>query len=215
MRIALSPDQDEFRSQVEDYFSKVMTPDLRAEMKGTEGGGPLYWESLRRMAQDGWLAAAWAEEYGGRGLTPIENYIFADTAQAAGFPFPFLTMNTVGPTLRDYGSDEVKQHFIPQILRGEINFAIGYSEPGAGTDLASLTTRATRDGDEWVINGQKIWTSLANYCQYIWLAARTDPESKKHRGLSIFVVPTDHPGFSQPQFYRSYSEQGAGGGVLC
>ncbi|MEE2702495.1 MAG: acyl-CoA dehydrogenase family protein [Myxococcota bacterium] len=196
MRIDLSPDQQKFSSQVREYFGKIMTPEFRSEMKGSEGGGPLYWEALRRMGEDGWLAAAWPKEYGGRGLTAIENYIFADEAQAAGFPFPFLTMNTVGPTLRDFGSEEVRKEFLPRVLRGEINFAIGYSEPGAGTDLASLTTRAVRDGDEWVINGQKIWTSLANYCQYVWLAARTDPESRKHRGISIFMVPTDDPGFS-------------------
>jgi len=117
--------------------------------------------------------------------------------QAAGFPLPFLTLNTVGPTLREYGTPEQSQAFCPRILAGEIFFAIGYSEPGAGTDLASLRTSAARDGDEWVINGQKMWTSLAEYADYVWLAARTDPKAPKHRGLSIFLVPTTATGFSR------------------
>jgi alkylation response protein AidB-like acyl-CoA dehydrogenase len=117
--------------------------------------------------------------------------------QAAGFPLPFLTLSTVGPTLREYGTEEQRKYFCPRILAGEIFFAIGYSEPGAGTDLASLKTSAVRDGDDWIINGQKMWTSLAGYSDYIWLAARTDPKAKKHRGLSIFLVPTASEGYSR------------------
>ena len=117
--------------------------------------------------------------------------------QAIGFPLPFLTLNTVGPTLREYGTEEQKRYFCPRVLAGEIFFAIGYSEPAAGTDLASLKTSAVRDGDDWVINGQKMWTSLAGYADYIWLAVRTNPEAKKHRGLSIFLVPTTSKGYSR------------------
>ncbi len=125
----------------------------------------------------------------------MEQFIFADEIQAIGFPLPFLTLSTVGPTLREYGTEEQKQYFCPQILAGEIFFAIGYSEPAAGTDLASLQTSAVRIGDEWVINGQKMWTSLADYADYVWLAARTDPHTKKHKGISMFLVPTTAPGF--------------------
>src|SRR6202011_5124302 len=107
-----------------------------------------------------------------------------------------LTISTVGPTIMNYGTDEQKQRFLPGILRGEIHFSIGYSEPGAGTDLASLTTRAVRDGDEYVVNGQKMWTSLIQYADYVWLACRTDPAAPRHRGLSIIIVPTSAPGFS-------------------
>jgi alkylation response protein AidB-like acyl-CoA dehydrogenase len=196
MRIDLTPEQRAFRDQCRAYFARFMTPEFEKEMRGSEGGGPLYWKALRQMGADGMLGVGWPKEYGGQGRTPIEQFLFADEAQRAGFPFPFLTIGTVGPTLAHFGSEELRREFLPRILAGEINFAIGYSEPNAGTDLASLTTRAWREGDEWVISGQKIWTSLANFAQYVWLAARTDPEAPKHRGISIFIVPTDAPGFS-------------------
>ncbi len=126
----------------------------------------------------------------------LEQLVFMDEASLVGAPVPFLTINTVGPTLMHYGTEEQKQRFLPKILAGEMHFSIGYSEPAAGTDLASLTTRAVRDGDEYVINGQKMWTSLIQYADYVWLAARTDPDAPKHKGLSMFLVPTDAPGFS-------------------
>jgi acyl-CoA dehydrogenase len=118
-----------------------------------------------------------------------------------------LSINTVGPTIMQFGTDEQRQRFLPGILAGELNFAIGYTEPGAGTDLASLQTRAVRDGDEYVVNGQKIYTSLGAHADYVWLAARTDPEAKKHKGISIFLVPTDTPGFSfQPMDIMSIGD---------
>lgn len=107
-----------------------------------------------------------------------------------------LTINTVAPTLMRYGSQEQKDFFLPKVLRGEIHFCIGYTEPEAGTDLAALRCRAERDGDEWVINGQKIFTSLAKDADYVWLACRTNPDAPKHRGISIIIVPTSTPGFS-------------------
>ena len=126
----------------------------------------------------------------------IDQLIFMDEASLVGAPVPFLTINTVGPTLMQYGTDAQRQEFLPKILKGQMHFSIGYSEPGAGTDLASLSTRAVRDGDEYVVNGQKMWTSLIQYADYVWLAARTDPEAKKHKGLSMFLMKTDSPGFS-------------------
>jgi alkylation response protein AidB-like acyl-CoA dehydrogenase len=107
-----------------------------------------------------------------------------------------LTLNTVGPTIMNYGTDWQKEFFLPQILAGDIHFCIGYSEPGAGTDLAALQTRAVRDGDEYVINGQKMWTSLAGGADYCWLAVRTDPDAKKHKGISVIIVPMDTPGIT-------------------
>jgi hypothetical protein len=139
---------------------------------------------------------SWPQEYGGRGASMIEQLIFADEAAAAGAPVPFLTINTVGPTIMRFGTEEQKSFFLPRIASGELHFSIGYSEPGAGTDLASLRTRAVRDGDEWVINGQKMWTSLIQHADYVWLACRTDPDAPKHKGLSIIVVPTSAAGFS-------------------
>jgi len=114
----------------------------------------------------------------------------------AGAPVPMLTINTVGPTIMAFGSDDQKSTFLPQILAGDIHFCIGYSEPSAGTDLASLKTRAVRDGDEYIVNGQKMWTSLSGDADYCWLAVRTDPEAKKHKGISILIVPMDSPGIS-------------------
>jgi alkylation response protein AidB-like acyl-CoA dehydrogenase len=148
------------------------------------------------MGADGWLGIGWPKEYGGQARSPIEQLVFFDEASRAGAPVPLLTINTVGPTLMRYGDDGQKHEFLPQILRGEVQFAIGYSEPGAGTDLAALTTRAVRDGDEYVINGQKIFTSLANQAEYVWLAVRTDPDAPKHKGISILIVPTSAEGFS-------------------
>jgi 3-oxocholest-4-en-26-oyl-CoA dehydrogenase alpha subunit len=116
--------------------------------------------------------------------------------QRAGFPIPFLTLCTVGPTLMKFGSEEQKATLLPRILKGELHFAIGYSEPGAGTDLASLKTRAVRDGDVYVVNGQKVFTSLAEYADYIWLAVRTDPEAPKHKGVSILMCDRRAPGVS-------------------
>lgn len=196
MRIAITPEQETLRDELRAYFAELMTPELVREIEeGGEGGGPLYRQALKRMGADGWLGIGWPREYGGQGRSPIEQYIFSNEVQRVGFPLPFLTLGTVGPTIMRYGTEAQKQAFLPRILRGEIHFAIGYSEPDAGTDLASLKTRAVRDRDEWVINGQKVFTSLADYADYIWLAARTDPDAPKHAGISIFLVPTDSPGY--------------------
>jgi alkylation response protein AidB-like acyl-CoA dehydrogenase len=152
-------------------------------------------EAIRRLGKDGWLGFGWPKEYGGQGRSAMEQYIVFDEIQRAGVPFPFVTINTVGPTIMRFGTEEQKATYLPGILAGEINVAIGYTEPGAGTDLASLRTSARLDGDEWVINGQKVFTSGANQADFIWLACRTDPEQPKHAGLSIIMVPTSSPGF--------------------
>jgi len=148
------------------------------------------------MGKDGWLGIGWPKEYGGQGRPATDQFIFFNEVQRARAPFPFVTLNTVGPMLMRYGTEEQKDYFLSGILQGEINCAIGYTEPGSGTDLASLRTKAVRDGDEWVIDGNKIFTSGADQADYIWLAARTDPDAPKHKGISIFLVPTSAPGFS-------------------
>jgi len=201
MFVDLTPDQKAVRDEIRAYFEKLMTDELREEIKGTEGGGPLFRKTLRKLGEDGWLGIGWPEEYGGRNLSAIEQYLFAEEVQRVGFPLPFLTLGTVGPTLMQFGTDAQRKRFLPPILRGESLFAIGYSEPEAGTDLASLKTRAVRDGDEWVINGQKVFTSLADHSDYVWLAARTDPEAPKHKGISMFVVPLDAPGVKVTPIY--------------
>jgi len=195
MHIDFTPEQRKFRDELREYFGRMMTDELIAEISGSEGGGPLYRKALKQMGSDGLLGIGWPVEYGGGARSKVDQFIFSDEVQRAGYPLPFLTLNTVGPTIMRYGDEDQRKEFLPKILKGEIHFCIGYSEPGAGTDLAGLKTRAERDGDEWVINGQKMWTSLADFADYVWLAARTDPEARKHAGISMFIVPTSAKGF--------------------
>ena len=198
MELDLTSEQRKFRDDLRGYLAEMMTDELVHELTTElEGGGPEFRKAMKQMGRDGLLGISWPKEYGGQERSAMEQFIFADEVQGVGFPLPFLTLNTVGPTLRQYGTEEQVHYYCPKILAGEIFFAIGYSEPGAGTDLASLQTTAVRDGDEWVINGQKMWTSLAGYADYIWLAARTDPKASKHRGLSILLVPTTSKGYSR------------------
>ncbi|MGW1679295.1 acyl-CoA dehydrogenase family protein [Saccharopolyspora sp. NPDC002376] len=198
MRIAYTPEQEQLREELRDYFGKLMTPEIRAELAahGDYGDGEAYRQVVRQMGADGWLALGWPTEYGGQNRSTLDQLIFTDEAAIAGAPVPFLTLNSIAPTIMRYGTPEQKAHYLPKIAGGETHFAIGYSEPEAGTDLASLRTTADRDGGDYVVNGQKMWTSLIQYADYVWLACRTDREAKKHRGLSILIVPTDSPGFS-------------------
>jgi 3-oxocholest-4-en-26-oyl-CoA dehydrogenase alpha subunit len=196
--IAYTPEQERLRGELREYFAGLMTPERRAALAsgGDYGDGGTYREVVRQMGTDGWLTLSWPTQYGGRGASMLEQLIFTDEAAAAGAPVPFLTINTVGPTIMRFGTEAQKEFFLPRIASGDLHFAIGYSEPGAGTDLASLRTRAVRDGNEWVINGQKMWTSLIQYADYVWLACRTDPDAPKHKGLSMIIVPTTAEGFS-------------------
>ena len=196
MFIDYTPAEKKLKAELRAYFQELVTPELLDEISGSEGGGPLYTKALRRMGADGWLGIGWPVEVGGRARPAIEQYVFFDEVQRAGFPIPFLTLCTVGPTLMKYGTDEQKARMLPAILRGELHFAIGYSEPEAGTDLASLRTRAVREGDTYVVNGQKVFTSLAEYADYVWLAVRTDPDAPRHKGISILMVDTRLPGVS-------------------
>src|SRR5689334_9793620 len=199
MHIGYTPEQERLRRELKSYFAALMTPDRRAALTsgaGDYGDAEVYKDTVRRMGLDGWLTIGWPEEYGGRNRPMIDQLIFVDEAAVAGAPVPFLTLNSIGPTIMAYGTPEQKAHYLPKIASGEIHFSIGYSEPEAGTDLAALRTRAARDGDGYVINGQKMWTSLIAYADYVWLACRTDTEAPRHKGLSILIVPTAAPGFS-------------------
>jgi 3-oxocholest-4-en-26-oyl-CoA dehydrogenase alpha subunit len=198
MHIAYTPEQEALRRELRAYFADLMTPERRDALAsgGDYGDGDVYKEVVRQMGADGWLALGWPAEYGGQARPMLDQLIFTDEAAVAGAPVPFLTINTVGPTIMKFGTENQKRFYLPRIAAGELHFSIGYSEPEAGTDLASLRTRAVRDGDEWVINGQKMWTSLIQYADYVWLACRTDPDAPKHKGLSMIIVPTDTPGFS-------------------
>jgi alkylation response protein AidB-like acyl-CoA dehydrogenase len=195
MYIDLTPDQKALRATLRAYFDRLMTPERRATLRGMEGGAT-YREAVRQIGKDGWLGVGWPTEFGGGGLTMVEQLIFLEEQRRSGAPFPFVTVSTVGPALMALGTEEQKADFLPRILAGECHFSIGYSEPSAGTDLASLTTAAVRDGDDWIINGTKMFTSGANDTDYIWLATRTDPDAPKHKGITIFIVPADSKGFS-------------------
>ena len=191
MHLAPTERQRRLRAELRTYFAALM-PDGPPRADDPQGQRAL----LRRIGGDGWLGLGWPVEYGGQGRGADEQFVFFDEAYRAGAPVSMVTLNTVGPTLMKYGSEEQKAALLPGILRGDIVFAIGYSEPSAGTDLASLRTRAVRDERGWQIDGQKIFTSNAHNADWIWLACRTDPEAPKHRGISIVLVPTDAPGFS-------------------
>ncbi|NKY31889.1 acyl-CoA dehydrogenase [Nocardia speluncae] len=196
MDLRESPEHQELRRELRAYFAELLPADER-RAAGEQGvGGDRFREIVKMLGADGWLGIGWPVEFGGQGRSIEEQFVFFDEVQRAGLPFPFVTVNTVGPTLQKYGTDEQKAKYLPGILAGDIVFAIGYTEPGAGTDLASLHTRAVRDGDDWVVDGNKIFTSGANTADYIWLACRTDPEAPKHQGISILIVPTGDPGFS-------------------
>jgi len=191
----LTDDQRALRAKLQSYFATLISPAER-EIMLTERHGPVYREVVSRMGRDGWLGVGWPAEYGGRGLGQIEQQIFVTEAALADVPLPAVTLQTVGPTLMAHGSQEQKDFFLPRILAGELHFAIGYTEPGAGTDLASLRTSAVLDGDHYVVTGQKIFTTGGHDADYIWLACRTDPDAPRHKGLSILIVDTADPGYS-------------------
>ena len=195
MLIDLTAEQKRLRDELREYFAACLTPEERAKI-AEDPFGEAYMAHCRRLGRDGKLGIGWPKEYGGGGYGPLEQQIFANEIARAEVPYPIITVQTVGPTLMQYGTPEQKEFFLPRILAGECHFAIGYTEPEAGTDLASLRTTAVKDGDHYVVNGQKIFTSGAHYADYIWLAARTDPEAKRHRGISMLIVDTADPGFS-------------------
>jgi 3-oxo-4-pregnene-20-carboxyl-CoA dehydrogenase beta subunit len=193
--IDLTPEQAALRDELRAYFAALMSEEDRAAMR-TDRHGNAYRNVVRKMGRDRWLGVGWPVEYGGRGFGQVEQQIFANEAMRADIPLPSVTLQTVGPTLFEHGTKEQKDFFLPEILAGEVHFAIGYTEPEAGTDLASLRTRAVLDGDTYVVNGQKIFTTGAHEADYIWLACRTDPVAPRHKGISILIVDTRDPGFS-------------------
>ena len=199
MFIDLTPEQHALRLKCRDYFQTLMTPDLKARMRGAEGGDE-FRDTIRKMGRDGWLAIGWPKEYGGQGLSATEQLIFFEEANIAGAPLPFVTISTVGPALMEYGTEAQKKEFLPGMATGDTIFAIGYSEPGAGSDLAVLKTQAELKGDlesgHFVVNGQKLWTSGIEAADYVWLAARTSQELARHKGISIMVLDTKAKGFS-------------------
>ncbi len=195
MYIELTPEQRQLQAEFRQYFQNLISAEEAAEME-VDRHGKAYRAIIRRMGSDGKLGVGWPKEFGGLGLGQIEQQIFVNEAARAEVPLPAVTLQTVGPTLQTYGTELQKKKFLPAILAGEVHFAIGYSEPEAGTDLAALRTSAVRHGDEYIVNGQKIWTTGGHDADYVWLACRTDPEAAKHKGISILIVDTKDPGYS-------------------
>ncbi len=196
MEIGYTPEQLAMQQELRAYYEKLLDPATVAELTASHAIGAAPRRIWKQMCADGWAGIGWPKEYGGQGRSAIEQFIFFDESMRAGAPVPMLTLNSVGPTIMAFGTDEQKADYLPRILSGDIHFCIGYSEPGAGTDLASLKTRAVRDGDSYVINGQKMWTSLSSDADYCWLACRTDPDAAKHKGISMIIVPMDTPGIT-------------------
>ena len=195
MFVDYTDNQKELRKEFRAYFSNLIKPEHREELRSAESGD-LYKTLIRQQGLDGMLAVGWPEQYGGRGLTESEQLIRYEEALLAGAPTPFVTLNTVGPSIISKGTDEQKKRFLPGIASGELHFSIGYTEPGAGTDLAALTTSAVKQGGHYLVNGNKVYTSGAEGADYVWLAARTNPDVPKHKGISILVMDTKDPGFS-------------------
>jgi len=190
-----SPEVKKLRQEARAYFAKLMTAEVKEGCHARESG-QVYRDTIRQMGRDGWLTVGWPTEFGGKGMGPVAQLASVEEAYIASAPFPFVTIGTVGPAIMEHGSEEHKNFYLPKIANGEIHFAIGYTEPGAGTDLAALTTSAEVDGDDFVINGTKVFTSGADNADYIWLAVRTDKEVAKHKGISMVIVPTNAKGFS-------------------
>ncbi|MGI5159242.1 acyl-CoA dehydrogenase family protein [Microbispora sp. CA-102843] len=195
MYIDLTAEERELQREADAYFATVMTDREREQLREDEFG-PAYKAVSRRLGRDGWLGLGWPTEYGGRALGPMADQIVVSTAFRYEVPYPLVTVYSVGPALQTFGTPEQQKEYLPRILAGDLQVSIGYSEPGAGTDLASLTTAARRDGDAYVVNGQKMFTSGVHTADYIWLACRTDPGQSRTRGLSILMVDTRLPGVS-------------------
>ncbi len=203
MRYEFTPEQLAWREEVRAFLRENLDPKLIEELRelGNEGQGPYARQFLLKLRDRGWWGLAWPKEYGGQERSAIEQWIFVDELEGAGAPMLPLTVTSVAPTIMRVGTEEQKREWLPRISRGEVEFALGYSEPDAGTDLASLRTRAVLEGDHWVINGQKMWNTMAHTATHNWLAVRTEPDAPKHKGISIMIVPMDAPGVSVQPIY--------------
>lgn len=201
MYLDLSEESKALRRKLRDYFAELINDEDRRALVTQTEGGPTFDRIYAQMGADGWLGLGWPVEYGGSGEDPEALYVFYDEVIRANAPLSLVTLNTVAPALMEHGTQEQKDFFLPKILAGELIFAIGYTEPEAGTDLASLRTRARVDGDSLVIDGNKIFTSAGVFADWIWLAVRTDPDAPRHKGISVVLVPTTDPGFSVTEIH--------------
>ena len=196
MDFGYASSQQALRQEVRDFIAENMTLDVVEEVhgRGEDGRGPLMNDLFKKIGERGWLGISWPKEYGGQGGDRLTQYLVEEEFARVG-----LSVGGGGsgaPAIMAAGTQEQKDYYIPRIIKGEISFAQGFTEPSGGADLASLQCRAVEDGDEFVINGQKIYTSSAHVSTHLYLMARTDPEAPKHRGISIFLLPMDTPGIT-------------------
>ena len=201
MRYSYEPDVEAFRQEVRQFIKDNLPPEEERLKRGYEGGFKTNQEEYdytmgfqKKLAERDWLAMAWPKEYGGGGASHMRQLVYNEEMAYNGAPSGNMGIAWVGPSLMLYGTEEQKAKFIPHITNADDWWCTLYSEPGAGSDLAALQTRAVRDGDEFVINGQKIWTSGGHLADWGWLAARTDPDAPKHKGITMFMVDMKSPG---------------------
>ena len=200
MLIALTDDHLAFLAELRAYLDglpRALVEEARAEyLEDPMAIRPCGRAFVKRLGADGWLGVGWPVEYGGQGRSATEQWLFQEELYLRKLPAGLLTLSSIGPTLIRAGSDEQRAEFLPRILAGELDVAIGYTEPDAGTDLASLRTRAIPDPDGYVIDGQKVYTTGAHVATHLWLAARTGEPGSRHRGISLFLIPIDTPGIT-------------------
>ena len=199
MDFELTPEEQAFQAEVEAFLREHRSPEVmdpNPEQLSQTVDTPAKRAFIRKLAERGWLGMSWPAEYGGRELPGIYDFILCEALARFGAPQPGKGVGIVGKTIIRHGSPEMKRRFLPRIIRGEIEFAIGYSEPGAGSDAANMQLRATKVPGGWRLDGQKIWTTSAHFADWYWLGARTDPEAPKHRGITLFLIPMDSPGLT-------------------
>ena len=203
MHYDFTPEQLAWRDEVRAFVAEHLTPPLLDELReaGNEGKGPLAQEFILKLRDRGFWGIAWPKEYGGLGRSAIDQWIFIDEMETAGAPMLPLTVTSVAPTIMRVGSEQQKREWLPRITRAEVDFAVAYSESEAGTDMASLRTRAELHGDEWIVNGQKMWNTMAHMATHNWVAVRTEPEAPKHKGISMMIVPMDAAGVTVQPIY--------------
>jgi len=193
-------EEEEFKKRLTAFLDRELTEEIARQNWEDKGVGPEAREFSRKLAANGFLGMSWPKEYGGQGLSPTYDFILLDEmGKRWGAHVPLdVGYTMVGHTILRRGSEELKRDFLPRIIRGEIEFCLGYTEPNAGSDLASMRMRAVEEGDFYVINGQKTFNTEAHYSEYHWLAARTDftPNTPKHRGISLFIVDMNSPGIA-------------------
>ncbi|MFN0146849.1 MAG: acyl-CoA dehydrogenase family protein, partial [Dehalococcoidia bacterium] len=203
MKFSYDPDVESFRGEVKQFIANELPPEEERVKRGYEGGFKDNQEEYdyvmgfqKKLANRDWLAMAWPKEYGGGGASHMRQLVYNEEMAYNGAPSMNMGIAWVGPSLMLYGTDEQKERFIPRITGADDWWCTLYSEPGAGSDLAALQTRAVRDGDDYVINGQKIWTSGGHLADWGWMAARTDPDAPKHKGITMFMLDMKSPGIT-------------------